>query len=93
MSDLDNLSPATRQLVETMEAAAPRQNTPEFVRLGEGLCYARACTSLPDAEATARMNEVPSGTSHGWQLCTEPQAAPVPCEDNPSTHRHLVFEC
>mgnify|MGYP001301199921 CR=1 FL=1 len=86
------LSPKTRALIAQVEAAAPGQQTPEFTRLREGLFDAQVCTSLSDEEATARMNEVPSGTSGGWQLTTDPDLAPVACADNPSTHRHLIFE-
>lgn len=93
MTDIDNLSPSTRRLIQTVEAATPRQHTPEFTRLREDLCWAQACTSLPDAQAVERMNEMPSGTSGGWTLSTDPQLAPVPCADNPTTHRHLIFEC
>ena len=91
------LSPRTRELVEQVAAAAGGQQTPEFYRYGEGLCYASACTSLSDAEAIARMNEVPAGTANGWQLSTDGTFAdgtphPHPCPDNPDTHRHLLFE-
>lgn len=57
------------------------------------LLFTRACTSLSDDEATARVNLVPSGTSAGWVLCTEEGMAPVPCQDKPETHRHLMWEC
>ncbi|MEV7265632.1 hypothetical protein AB0N38_18955 [Micromonospora aurantiaca] len=93
MTDLDQLSPATRRRVEAVEAAAPTQQTPEFTRLWEHLLYAQACTSLSDEDATARMNLLPSGTSGGWQLTTDPANAPVACADNPTTHRHLIFGC
>lgn len=88
----DNLRPSTRKLIAQVEAAAPRQKTPEFTRLMEGLFNVQVCTSLDDAEATARMNEVPSGTSNGWKLTTEARLAPVACADKPDTHRHLIFD-
>ena len=81
-----------QKLVDQTEAALPRQKSPEFTRIREGLFDAQVCTSLSDEDATARMNEMPSGTSYGWQLSTEPTCAPVPCADNPDTHRHLIFE-
>jgi len=87
-----NVSPATQQLVEAVTAAMPRQTSPEFTRLSEGLFDAQVCTSLSDEDATARMNEVPSGTSYGWQLTTDADRAPVACADQPATHRHLIFE-
>lgn len=67
----------------------------EFVLMGEGLCYAAVCTSLTDEQATARMPI--AGTSRGWQVSEEdfkdgtPNGAP--CRDNPTTHRHILFDC
>lgn len=90
---LSTLGPATRRLVEQIEAAEPTQRTPEFTRLRENLVSIQVCTSLSDEEATARANLVPSGTVHGWVLTEDPAAAPVACADHPDTHRHLVFEC
>jgi hypothetical protein len=89
----DNLSPATRQLIEQVEAALPSQQTPEFTRLREGIFELQVCTSLPDAEAVARVNEMPVGTTHGWQLGDRESQAPVACSMYPDTHRHLIFEC
>lgn len=63
-----------------------------------GLCYASVCTTLPDAEATSRMNlEHMPGTSHGWQIADEPfrngDPNGRPCDQRPASHRHLLFEC
>lgn len=90
---LATLSPATRRLVESIEAAEPTQHTPEFERIREDLCSIQVCTSLSDEDATARANLVPSGTSHGWVLTSDPVLAPVACAEQPDTHRHLIFEC
>jgi hypothetical protein len=87
------LRPETRALIERTEAAMPTQRTPEFTRLQEGIFNVQVCTSLSDDEATERVNLMPPGTTHGWQLSAEPDQAPVPCDDKPDTHRHLVFEC
>lgn len=89
---MNDISPATQQLITTMTAAAPGQHSPEFTRLREGLFDAQVCTSMNDEDATARMNEAPSGTSNGWTLTTDPDLAPVACADQPATHRHLIFE-
>lgn len=89
----DNLRPETRALIAQVEAALLSQRTPEFTVIGERLLSTQVCTSLPDDEATARMNLMPSGTTHGWQLSTEPVNAPVACADTPTTHRHLIFDC
>ena len=88
-----DLSPETRALIDRIEAASPGQKTPEFTRLSEHVFNIRVCTSLSDEDATVRANEMPPGTTYGWQLSTVPECAPVPCADNPSTHRHLIFEC
>jgi hypothetical protein len=90
---LADLSPETRALIERTEAAMPSQRTDEFTRIRETVFNVQACTSLSDEEATERVNLMPSGTTYGWQLSTEPDHAPVPCNDKPDTHRHLVFEC
>lgn len=90
---MSDLRPETRELIEKVEAAAPRQHTPKFERIRESLLYVQACTSLSDEDAADRMNELPSGTSGGWMLITEGDNAPVPCADKPETHRHLLFEC
>lgn len=90
---MTELSPQTQALVAQVEAAIPSQHTPEFERLDERPLSVQVCTSLTDADATERVNRIPAGTSHGWQLSTEPGLAPVPCADKPDTHRHLIFEC
>lgn len=87
------LSPETLAMVKEVEKALPSMQTPEFAVISERLLSKQVCTSLPDDEATARVNAIPSGTSHGWQLSTEPVNAPVACADQPETHRHLIFDC
>lgn len=95
MSDdrLAGLMPATRDLIEKIESGIPSQATPEFTRLSEKMLSIQVCTSLSDEDATARANLMPSGTSFGWVLSDRPEVAPVPCNDQPETHRHLIFEC
>lgn len=89
---LADLAPETRALVEQVEREMPTQSTPEFTRIRENLFQVQVCTSLTDEEAAERVNRVPSGTSFGWVLATDRGLAPVPCDDNPQTHRHLIFE-
>ena len=60
-----------------------------------GPCYASACTSLADADATAQMNtEHPEGT---WLIAAENFANGDrngrPCNHQPDTHRHILFTC
>lgn len=54
----------------------------------------QVCTSLDNEVATERVNtESPTGIPSLWKLLTDEKLGPIPCEDNPSTHRHLLFEC
>lgn len=92
-----SLPESIQNLVDAAEAALPGQKTPEFTRYAEGLFYASACTSLSDEEATVRMNEMPTGTRGGWAISadktfTDGSPHPNPCDDNPGTHRHILFE-
>lgn len=98
-----DLSPSTQALVEQVRTNEHLLKTPEFEYLGPPLgggiigtlCFTRACTSLADEEATARINLAsPSGLDHDWVLLTgEKGGGPVPCADKPETHRHLMWEC
>lgn len=90
---LADLSPQTRALVEQIDAAQPLMKSDEFEVISEDLFYRRACTTMSDEDATTRVNLWPSGTSNGWTLCTAEGQAPVPCNDKPETHRHLMWEC
>ena len=90
---MTELRPETRALIAHIDANIDSQNTPEFMRIKESLLWIQACTSLSDEDATARINIIPAGTTYGWQLTEDPDGAPVPCEDKPDTHRHLIFEC
>lgn len=68
---------------------------PDFTLYAEGFCMASVCTSLTNEQATDRMP--PTGISSRWQVADEPfqDGTPngSPCPDNPTTHRHLLFEC
>lgn len=89
----EELSPHLRAFVDQIEAGvAERAADGAFGVIREGLFNLQACTTLDDTEATRRANLVPSGTSGGWRLCTEPGCAPVQCAANPS-RRHLLFDC
>ena len=64
-----------------------------------GIVHASVCTSLSDEEATKRINaEHPTGTSSMWAVSKsatfrDGNPNPCPCERNPKTHRHILFEC
>lgn len=77
-----------------------RMTTPNgtFTAYAVGLCYASACTSLTDTKATVRMNtEHPTGISTTWQIADEPfqngDPNGRPCDQQPGTHRHILFTC
>jgi hypothetical protein len=82
--------------------SASRHNfseTKDFNAYAVGICYASVCTNLSVAEATKRLNEEhPTGIRPQWKLDDDPSFAggksnPCPCENNPETHRHLLFCC
>jgi hypothetical protein len=69
-----------------------------FTAYAVGLCYASACTSLTDDEATAQMNtEHPTGIDSAWEIANEPFASGDPngrpCDQHADTHRHILFTC
>ncbi|HEX6970501.1 MAG TPA: hypothetical protein VF174_17040 [Micromonosporaceae bacterium] len=71
----------------------------EFRAYAVGLCSASVCTSLSDEEATERLNsEHPTGISSRWEVADDPTFSdgrpnPLPCDDYPDTHRHILFHC
>lgn len=76
-------------------AVAP---TYDFAAYAVGLCSASVCTSLPDSQATDRLNGThPTGIASAWEIANEPfangDANPRPCSNRPDTHRHLLFHC
>ena len=79
-----------------MTAIDMTAGTHDFVAYAVGLVMASACTRLPDEQATHRM-DIESPALHGWRIADEPfrDGTPngSPCPDNPTTHRHLLFEC
>jgi hypothetical protein len=83
----------------TTDGQITTHDTYDFVAYTVGVVSASACTSLTDAEATARMNaEHPTGISSRWQVASDVTFAdgtpnPYPCRENPETHRHVIFHC
>lgn len=101
-TDYSDLAPETRAILARSEEVAPLMKTPEFEHLGPPkggalatLLFTRACTSLSNEDATARINLMPPMGDHGeWVLLTEEgDGGPVACQDKPETHRHLMWEC
>ena len=68
-----------------------------FVVYREGICYASVCSSLGMESTVKRMRTRPSGITHGWQLADKPfrtgESNPCPCDQQPKTHMHYLFEC
>lgn len=89
------MRPYLAAMVDRFTAAMPRQHSPEFSRVVEAAAELVVCTSLDDAEATERVNELgpfPDKPERRWQLAGCDCCPPVACVDKPATHRHVVFE-
>ena len=73
--------------------------TQAFQVYSYGPICASVCTSLSLAEATRRLNqERPTGIESQWRKSKDKtfrtgQPNPCPCENNPSTHKHYLFNC
>lgn len=70
----------------------------DFEVYGYGLCYASVCSSLPQDEVEHRMAADYTGISSGWVLSSDAKFAdgrpnPCPCDANPATHIHYLFNC
>jgi len=69
----------------------------KFEIIGNNLFQCRVCTSLTEEEALQQTRkENPAGTSNNWQQYDykeEPKMKPIPCADDPKTHKHYVFVC
>jgi len=56
------------------------------------IVFAAVCTSLSDEEATERLNaENPTGIGSKWEIDKDTPSSV--CQDNPDTHRHIVYNC
>jgi hypothetical protein len=91
------LSENTKRLIRTYEEWAATNPVSELIVYSEGLCFASVCTSLDDGELDRRMSARPATATHGWVRSTDPyfaggQPNPCPCELQPETHRHVLFE-
>ncbi len=89
---------ASEWLIDAAQKREAAEAKPdEFVVYRQGLCFASVCSSLPEHEAIARMEGIPSGTSHGWSLADEPvnghTSNIIPCDTKPQSHKHFLFSC
>lgn len=69
----------------------------EFVIYSEGLFFASVCSSLSKEEVESRMRVTLCGTRNGWNLSLQSfksgESNPCPCDKQPDTHQHYLFEC
>ena len=69
----------------------------EVTVYSEGLLHASACTALDDEQTDAAMAARPSGTSGGWTRSADThfddgKPNPCPCDAEPQTRRHVLYE-
>jgi len=67
-----------------------------FMIYSQGMFYASVCSSLGDEETTTKMQSLPCGTIQGWTPSKNEKFAsgelnPSPCNDQPDTHKHYLF--
>lgn len=70
---------------------------PEFTAYAVGFVSASVCTSLPDEDATRRLNIEHMTGVHPWVISDDETFAdgtphPCPCPDS-EEHRHVLFHC
>lgn len=93
---MPELSDRTKAMLAEQERFA-RLAGDELVVYREGLCYASVCMSLTDEQADALMATRPCGASRGGRRSTGRSFAdgrphPSPCDREPDTRRHLLYE-
>lgn len=101
---LNDLSPTAREAIERAEAqiaAYPESEVTDIPKDGDydhrltvaGLLDAQVCTRLTATEAAEWLTMVrPPGTSYNqWE--PDLSIAEVPCEQFPTTHRHVIVNC
>lgn len=89
---------ATATKTTRAKRAVLTEGSGDFAVYASGICQASVCTSLSIDEATERLNcELPTGISSQWRVSDESfhdgGANPRPCDGEPTTHVHLLFEC
>ena len=78
---------------------ALKKAVPEFDAYRVGVMMASVCSSLPLDATGRRLNaERPTGIPSPWQPSGDAafrsgEPNPCPCERNPETHKHYLFEC
>ncbi len=67
---------------------------PDFTIIKWDILSVQICTSLDDEEATALLNkELPTGIENDWAPSTAEDEAPIGCDLNADTHRHILYHC
>ena len=69
----------------------------DFYIYAKGICSASVCSSLPKKEVKRRMARELTGVGP-WQLSKDKtfssgKTNPCPCNKNPMTHAHYLFNC
>ena len=82
---------------EALETAIKSGEGKHLVVYREGLFNTSVCSDLAQEEVVARMARRISGTTNGWTLSTNDHFAtgqpnPCPCDKNPETHTHYLFD-
>ncbi len=71
----------------------------DFDVYSTGIYCASVCSALSIKETTRRLNaEHPTGITSDWHPSEDThfrtgQPNPCPCERNPETHKHYLFNC
>lgn len=81
------------------EPSKEKKMVKDFEAYAVGTVSASVCSSLSLEETEKRLNlEHPTGISSDWKLSEDTEFAqgqsnPCPCERNPKTHKHYLFNC
>lgn len=89
------------RLVEGREVSEPQEeplSEVEVIPYRVGLCAASVYTNGTVENAIKYMNDIHiTGLDHGWTLSTDVfqghDSNVVPCNQHPTTHTHVLFEC
>ena len=92
----EQMSPDTQEMLTALSESQKTEGE-DFTVYREGLFSASVCSSLPQSEVLERMAARPCGTTAGWMLSDNPtfsggEPNPCPCDQNPATHRHYLFD-
>ncbi len=83
---------------EIVEAAVRNAESDDFVIYASGIVYSSVCSSLGLEATLARMQTIPTGLRSPWALSEDKafrtgEPNPCPCENQPNTRMHYLFNC